>query len=70
MTINNLKELSKLIDLCRKKGIESMSISGINFKLGEAPLTRNVAPEITAEPKVEPTYSDEDLLMWSATPHG
>jgi uncharacterized protein YggE len=68
MTINNLKELSKLIDLCRKKGIADMSISGISFKLGDAPAAIGAAPE--AEVKTESTFTDEDLMMWSATPHG
>lgn len=37
MTINNLKELQKLILLCRKTGINSIKIDNIEFHLGAEP---------------------------------
>lgn len=35
MTINSLKELDKLIALCRKRGVDSIKIDNIEFKLSE-----------------------------------
>lgn len=70
MKIESLKELSKLIDLCRKKGIKSISADGVQLELGEAPLKRNAASLNEDEPKVTPTYTDEELMTWSSAPHG
>jgi hypothetical protein len=33
MTIQNLKDLEKLIKLCRKNGVSTMSVDGINMVL-------------------------------------
>jgi hypothetical protein len=66
MTINNIKDLSKLIDLARKKGLESIEVDGIKFKLGHKETKHKSAqgPELES---VE-TYSDEEILHWSSTP--
>lgn len=37
MVIQDLKELEKLIKLCRKTGIDTISIDGITFSLGAQP---------------------------------
>lgn len=37
MKIDNLKELSKLIQLCRKTGVDAIEIDGIKLALGQAP---------------------------------
>lgn len=37
MTIDNLKELQKLIQLCRKTGVESIKVDNVEFHLGKAP---------------------------------
>lgn len=64
MTIQNLKELSKLIDLCRKKGIDSIEIDNIKLKLGHI----ETAPVYTADaPAIQPVpdYTPDDILNWS-----
>lgn len=65
MTITNIKELSKLIDLCRKKGIDSVEIDNIKLKLGPLDLKTKLkdGPDLMAAPEI----SNEDLLYWSAT---
>lgn len=65
MTITNIKELSKLIDLCRKKGIDSVEIDNIKLKLGPLDFKTKLkdGPDLTAAPEI----SNEDLLYWSAT---
>lgn len=65
MTITNIKELSKLIDLCRKKGIDSVEIDNIKLKLGR--IEPKLSKDKTAELKALPDLSDEDLLYWSAS---
>ena len=40
MTVTTLKDLEKLIKLCRTTGIESMTIGELTFKLGDLPVTK------------------------------
>lgn len=37
MTINTLKDLDKLIALCRKRGIQSIKVDNVELKLGDMP---------------------------------
>lgn len=62
MTITSIKDLSKLIDLCRKKGIKSISVDGVAIELGHDP-----KPKRRNEPDISPVpqYSDDDVLAWS-----
>lgn len=60
--------LDKIIDLCRKKGVQTIKIQGIELTLREeAPLSnykRKV--EITSSPdKSEKPLTEEDWLLWS-----
>jgi len=56
MTISNLKDLQKLIALCRRTGVQSIRVDGIEFHLGEEPVkTRkktvtNTDPQVTLTP--------------------
>lgn len=65
--ISTLKDLDSLIRLCRKRGVDSMTIEGITFKLGSVPL-KPVKPGERApsllETMAEPT--EEELIFWSA----
>lgn len=71
MTITNLKELAKLMDLCRKKGVSNISVDGITLELGDAPTqARNEAAPVKESQLFEDPYSDEDKLFWSSTSHG
>lgn len=65
MTIQNIKELAKIVDLCRKKGIDSIRIDNIEIKLGriERRLTKK---EQDADLIDKPQLSEEDLLFWSS----
>ncbi len=45
MKIENLKQLQKLIALCRKTGVEAIEIDGIKMNIGPAPkATRKQTP--------------------------
>lgn len=37
MKIDTLKDLQKLMALCRKEGIESITIDNVTFKMGDRP---------------------------------
>lgn len=66
------KELVKLIDLCRKKGIKSLKWEGIELELNqEAPLSPYKQRKLKASKAEESiqtpdVYSEEDLLYWSS----
>ncbi len=66
MTISNLKDLSKLIDLCRKKGIDLIEIDNIKLKLGV--LDKKASKDASPIQSV-PDYSPDDILNWSSTPY-
>ncbi len=38
MTISSFKDLEKLIKLCRKTGVDEITVDGITMKLGDVPL--------------------------------
>jgi hypothetical protein len=38
MTINSLKELQKLIALCRRTGVQQIRVDGIELYIGEEPV--------------------------------
>lgn len=45
--IQNLKELEKLLKLCRKQGVTEITLGGeVSFKLGELPKNASSAEEI------------------------
>lgn len=83
--MQNLKDLKKLIALCRAQGVTSIEMDGIKLELGAiAPKTR--APKTYTMPDFDPgqvpsfepvqdeittdELSAEDLLFYSATAHG
>ena len=52
MTVNNIKELKKLIQLCQETGVDSIKIDNLEIKLGNDPksakkLIRSITPENT-----------------------
>lgn len=69
MNITSLKELSKLIDLCRKKGVESLELSGIKLNLSKDAPPKKLNSEQSKEAVEEPQYTDEEMLLWSSTPN-
>lgn len=44
MTIDSFKDLKKIIDLCRKQGVYSIKVDGIELVLGSAPKAPQAAP--------------------------
>lgn len=47
MKIDSLKELEKLVRLCRKVGIDAMKVSGFEFHLAPLPAKPRKAPKGT-----------------------
>jgi hypothetical protein len=82
MKINNLKDLDKLIQLCRKRGVTDITIDGITLTLGmepvkEAKLEQENYPiqqqiytpgGITENTKIQipQELTDAELLFWSS----
>lgn len=58
--VKDLKELEKLLKLCRKQGVMDLSWDGITFKMGELPQEKH---ELGATPDL-----DDD--KWSNFPAG
>lgn len=77
----DIKELKKIIELCRKTGVTEFKIDNIEFKLGAEPYkapqvtkaAQNVtyAPGgITADTRIQTDeLTDEQLLYYSAVSH-
>lgn len=84
MKIESLKDLSKLIALCRKTGVQSIRVDNIEMHLGADPTPKRAAPKkqaqaptmrstvVTDGDKIDPIETDEltpeQLLMWSVQP--
>lgn len=81
MTINNLKDLAKLIALCQKTGVEAIKIDGIEMAIRPKTLSKakrvpsfdyGVPAEANAKITIDEPIdmpdelSDDQLLMWSA----
>ena len=75
MVISDLKELEKLIKLCRKTGIDTISLDGITFSLGTQPQpmganTKLNGPYITEDTKILTSeLTPEQLMFYSAQGH-
>lgn len=65
--------LDKIIDLCRKKGVETIKIEGIEIKLREdAPLSnyKRKLESVPSSEKPEKPLTEEDWLLWSTDQEG
>jgi hypothetical protein len=66
------KELSKIIDLCRKKGVDELQLDGLFIRLGPTPSKskrggNRVAQTIDMDDvSPELPYTEEELLFWSS----
>lgn len=79
MKVNDIKDLKKLIDLCRRTGVEAIEVDGVKMNLGSAPTviykdnkkttdqTVYTPGGITEDTQI-PTdvMTDEQMLFWSA----
>lgn len=69
MDIKSLADLSQLVDLCRKKGIDTIKVTGdcVEFKLAEnTPVRRRTKKDAQDKAEEQTKYSDEDVLFWSS----
>ncbi len=57
MQIDDLKELKKLIQLCRLMGVEAIEVAGIKMNLGPTPVIQKVTKAKTSSKTVEETTS-------------
>lgn len=64
----NLKELEKLMKLCHKYNVKSISVEGVSLSIDTIMPQKLKSGKTNAEPvsTPEPEYTDEDILMWSA----
>jgi hypothetical protein len=79
MKLETLKDLEKLINLCRKTGVDTIKVDNIELKLGEAPYKAPKATKQETQANTPPTYApggiteeikvegltQEQLLYWS-----
>lgn len=73
MDSKKLKEISKIVDLCHKKGVLELKIDGIEIKLSPSfePPKSNYKKKKDQETTEEVTthqYTDEEMLLWSSAP--
>lgn len=72
MQIPDLKQLDKLIALCRKRGVKTVKIDNMELTLSdevpEPPKTRKsatTAPQTIPDTFQSDAISDEEMLFWS-----
>lgn len=58
--VSNLKDLEKLLKLCRKQGVTEINLGEVSFKLGDLPL----------EPGQQSQYEDANLDPYADFPSG
>lgn len=67
MKLDTLEDLAKLFDLCQKKGVESVTVGNISFKLKDnftkAKRIRNSKEELQ-----DFETPEEAALFWSSQP--
>lgn len=63
--INNLKDLEAVAKLCRKIGIKSLIIDGIQIEMGDMPEPKNATAPSAAPIETEPEMTEDELLEWS-----
>lgn len=69
MDSSDLKDLAKIIDLCRKKGVSELKFDGVEIKLApEKPASDYKKRKKTEDTKEDlgPAYTDEETLFWSS----
>jgi Zn-dependent peptidase ImmA (M78 family) len=66
MKIETLKDLEATLKVCRKFGVTSIAIDGINMLIGDVP-EKQVSNGASESTKPEETLSEEDILFWSAS---
>ncbi len=72
MKLKNLKELEKVMDLCRAKGVPEITIDGVHMRFDDvpAPKTQTLVDKPTTDSIVTEGYdnfTDEQIATWSAS---
>ncbi len=65
MKVDSIKDLEAVINLCRRKGVTSISVDNIQFVLGDKP-ERKAIESTESTKEQEPVLTDEQILLWSA----
>ncbi len=70
--INDLKELEKLLKMCRKQGISEINISGTMIKFGDLPVRASAqSDESDGEPDgPSPAMSEDELIYYAVQSAG
>lgn len=69
MQLPDLKHLSKIIDLCKKKGVSHITIGDISLTISDLPIYPPTSTQAPATSQIEEDWkepSPEELLFWSA----
>ncbi len=61
--IEDLKEFEKLLKLCRKQGVSTISIGAVSVKFGDLPKKSGEPEEAEDVQTDEPTV--EEIMNWS-----
>lgn len=64
MDLPNVKELEKLLKMCRKQGITDLTMGTMSFKFGDLP--KDAGAQEEEMDSVLPGVNAEDLAYWSA----
>lgn len=72
--IKDLKELEKLLKLCRKQGVTELDLGSVSFKLGDLPVEQekrstNLSDDLAADPYAnfpQGDLSPTQLMFYSA----
>lgn len=64
MKLKNLKDLEKVMDLCRAKGIREITIDGVHFKVDDVPVKGTDESPMLIDPALN--YTDEQIANWSS----
>ncbi len=72
MDLPNLKDLAKVIALCRKEGVEEIQIGDVRVKLGDKPQSnykrKKQMEGVDVDPLSDPeALTEEQLLFYSVT---
>lgn len=70
MKIESLEQLEAVVKFCRKQGISSIEIDGVKLAISEQPKRRRKGKEVTGDIETPDVFTEDDLMFWSATPHG
>ena len=64
MKIDTLKDLEAMLKICRKQGVESVKVDGLEIKLGDIE-AKNPTANNNADVDAPSAYTEEQLLNWS-----